>query len=137
MSKRTTTNALDAALVRMSEQHSNSTSDHGQIGGGEDGKKDAREPRGDLLGRLEHFTWANYSLTMSTGGITLLISEATQPNTFYGQQTVGKVLYIIDIVFFTLITAALITRFIKYKGTFTASLAHPTEGLFCTSPLDS
>lgn len=107
----------------MGDQHSDSKV--------EDEKKDVREPRGDLLGRLEHFTWANYTLSMSTGGISLLISEGTQPNTFYGQQTIGKVLYIFDLVVFTLITAALITRFIKYKGTFMASLVHPTEGLFC------
>lgn len=31
-------------------------------------------------------------------------------------------MYIFDLVLFTLITAALITRFIKYKGTFMASL---------------
>lgn len=116
----------------MSDQHSDSTSDHRQNGRNvENEENDVREPRGDLLGRLEHFTWANYTLTMSTGGISLLISESTQPNTFYGQQTIGKVVYILDLVLFTLITTALITRFIKYKGTFLASLAHPTEGLFC------
>lgn len=116
----------------MSDQQSDSTSDHRQNDRNvENEKTDVREPRGDLLGRLEHFTWANYTLSMSTGGISLLISESTQPNTFYGQETIGKVVYIIDLVFFTLITTALITRFIKYKGTFLASLAHPTEGLFC------
>lgn len=116
----------------MSDQDSDSTSDHRQNGPKVDNeKKDNREPRGDILGRLEHFTWANYTLTMSTGGISLLISESTQPNTFHGQQTIGKVVYIFDLVLFTLITTLLITRFIKYKGTFLASLAHPTEGLFC------
>lgn len=118
----------------MNGQHSNSTSEHRQNGHKLD-QEDNRERRGDILGRLEHFTWANYTLTMSTGGISLLISESTQPNTFYGQQTIGKVLYIFDLVLFTLITCALITRFIKYKGTFLASLAHPTEGLFCRSSL--
>lgn len=120
----------------MSDRYSDSASDHRQnCREVEDEKKDAHEPRGDLLGRLEHFTWANYTLSMSTGGISLLISEGTQPNTFYGQQTIGKVMYIFDLFLFTLITAALITRFIKYKGTFLASLAHPTEGLFCKSNL--
>lgn len=116
----------------MSDQHSDNTSDHRPNRHNvEDEKKDIREPRGDILGRLEHFTWANYTFTMSTGGMSLLISESTQPNTFYGQQTIGKVVYIFDLVMFTLITAAIITRFVKYKGTFLASLAHPTEGLFC------
>lgn len=120
----------------MGDRHSDSALDYRQNGlEVEDEEKDAREPRGDLLGRLEHFTWANYCLSMSTGGISLLISEGTQPNTFYGQQTIGKVMYIFDLFLFTLITAALITRFIKYKGTFLASLAHPTEGLFCESDL--
>lgn len=56
------------------------------------------EPRGDLLGRLEHFNWANYTPTISTGGIFFLISEATQSDTFYGQQTIGKAMYIFDLV---------------------------------------
>lgn len=116
----------------MGDRHSDSVSDHRQNGHKvEDGDKDVQEPRGDILGRLEHFTWANYTLSMSTGGISLLISESTQANTFYGQQTIGKVVYIFDLFVITLITTAITTRFIKYKGTFLASLAHPTEGVFC------
>lgn len=94
---------------------------------------DAQVPKENtrgFLNRIRHFTWANYTLPMSTGGLALLVSESTQPHTFHGLQTIGKVIYIFDLLIFTLITATLVTRFIRYPGTFRASLVHPTEGLF-------
>lgn len=67
---------------------------------------------------------------MSIGGLSLLISESTQSNIFNGQQTIGKVIYILDLCIFALVTVTLITRFIRYPGTIHASIVHPTEGLF-------
>lgn len=85
---------------------------------------------GKLSNRLEHWTWANYTFPMSTGGITLLLSEDTQAFSFTGLQTIGKVVYIWDLVVFTTVTAAIIYRFTKFPGTLKASIKHPTEGLF-------
>lgn len=98
----------------------------------QDGQEDAEFTKSGtgFLARIQHFTWANYTLSMSTGGLALLVSEGTQPHTFHGLQTIGKVIYIIDLCFFTLVTAIIVTRFIRYPGTFRASLVHPTEGLF-------
>lgn len=88
-----------------------------------------------LFDRLEHFTWAWFCLPMSTGGIALLLSPAVQPHTFTGLQTIGKIVYIIDLVIFVLITAAITYRFIRWPSTFIASLTHPTESLFAATSL--
>ncbi|KAI1348946.1 voltage-dependent anion channel [Xylaria sp. FL0043] len=82
------------------------------------------------LARLKHFTWANFTLPMSTGGLALLLAEATQGFTFRGLQTIGKVVYILDLVIFTLVVTAITYRFVKFPGTLKKSIVHPTEGLF-------
>lgn len=90
-------------------------------------------PNPTVLSRLEHFTWAWFCLPMSTGGIALLLSPATQPHTFPGLNTIGKTVYIIDLTIFTTLSLAIIYRFLRYRGTFTASLTHPTESLFAAT----
>jgi len=97
----------------------------------------ARDPSAPIkfTDRLNHFTWANFNLTMSTGGLTLLIGA--QPHTFKGLATIGKVVYIFDLVLFVLTCSALIYRFVKYCGTFKSSLVHPTESLFMPTSLMS
>ena len=82
------------------------------------------------LARLEHFTWAWYTLPMATGGLALLLSPSSQPHTFTGLATIGKVVYIWDLLLFTLITLAITYRFLHFPGTLTSSLTHPTEYLF-------
>lgn len=67
---------------------------------------------------------------MATGGIALLLSPATQPHPFDGLETIGKVVYIIDLVIFLSCCAAISYRFLRWPGTFIASLTHPTESLF-------
>lgn len=105
-----------------------------QDGSPTDAKKPADDPQaqggGDLMDRLEHFTWANYTFSMSTGGLALLLSEKTQAFNFTGLQTIGKVVYIFDLVIFTAITLIMIARFVRFPGTLKSSLMHPTEGLF-------
>lgn len=72
---------------------------------------------------------------MSTGGLALLLSPAVQPHTFPGLNAIGKVVYIIDLIFFTLTTVSITYRFLRYRGTFVASLTHPTESLFSATAL--
>ncbi|KAI1081337.1 voltage-dependent anion channel [Whalleya microplaca] len=84
----------------------------------------------EQLARLKHFTWANYTLPMATGGLALLLAEQTQGFTFTGLQTIGKVVYIFDLFLFTLVTVAITYRFIKFPGTLKNSIKHPTEALF-------
>ncbi|KAJ2986753.1 hypothetical protein NUW58_g4877 [Xylaria curta] len=47
-----------------------------------------------------------------------------------GLQTIGKFVYILDLVLFTLVAAAITYRFVKFPGTLKKSIVHPTEGLF-------
>ncbi|TID24994.1 hypothetical protein E2P81_ATG04099 [Venturia nashicola] len=89
--------------------------------------------RGRFVNRLKHFTWANYTMPMSTGGLALLLS--VQPNSFTGLHTIGKFVYIFDIAIFSVITAAIIFRFCHFPGTLRRSLIHPTESLFFATSL--
>ncbi|KAG9555217.1 malic acid transporter, partial [Aureobasidium melanogenum] len=81
-----------------------------------------------LKERLNHFTWAWFTLTMSTGGFATLLS--VQPHTFTGILTIGTIVYIFDIVLFLFLCAGITARFIMFPGTFHKSLKHPTEALF-------
>lgn len=77
--------------------------------------------------RLRHFTWAWYTLTMSTGGLALLI--ASQPNRFKGLDQIGLAVYIINLLMFALVCSLMAARFILHGG-LVQSLAHDREGLF-------
>jgi tellurite resistance protein TehA-like permease len=92
------------------------------------GKKDPNQPFLPFSQRLKHFTWANYTLTMATGGIATLI--AIQPHAFPGLITIGAVFYITNIIFFMAITSTMILRFTKFAGSFKGSITHEREGLF-------
>jgi C4-dicarboxylate transporter/malic acid transport protein len=67
---------------------------------------------------------------MSTGGLALLLSPSTQPHTFQGLEIIGKITYIFDLVIFTLISCAMVYRFVQRPALFRESICHPTEGLF-------
>lgn len=67
--------------------------------------------------------------------MALLLSPDVQPHTFPGLKTIGKFVYIVDLVFFTLVTCAITYRFIRWPKTFIASLTHPTESLFAATAL--
>lgn len=72
---------------------------------------------------------------MSTGGLALLLSPATQPHPFPGLNTIGKVVHIIDLVLFSAVTLCITYRFSRYRGTLQSSLTHPTESLFSATAL--
>ena len=67
---------------------------------------------------------------MATGGLALLLSPKNQPHTFPGLGAIGKVVYIFDLVIFTLTCSAILYRFLHWPSTLKASLTHPTESLF-------
>ncbi|KAK0726715.1 voltage-dependent anion channel-domain-containing protein [Lasiosphaeria miniovina] len=88
----------------------------------------ASRPRLGVRDRLAHFTWAWYTLTMATGGLSLLI--AAQPHQFPGLPQIGLAVYIVNIMLFALITSALVGRFFLVAGSFSRSITHPREGFF-------
>lgn len=92
------------------------------------GKKDPNQPYLTFGQRIKHYTWANYTLTMATGGLATLI--AIQPHAFPGLKIIGAVFYILNILLFTAVTMTLILRFTKFAGSFKESIAHEREGLF-------
>ncbi len=77
--------------------------------------------------RLAHFTWAWFECTMSTGAMAALLS--LQPYTFPGLKTIGKVVFIIDLVLFISFTILITMRFGMNRGALTKSLHHPHESL--------
>ncbi|KAK4097600.1 hypothetical protein N658DRAFT_518484 [Parathielavia hyrcaniae] len=85
-------------------------------------------PRLGIRERLAHFTWAWYTLTMSTGGLSLLIRA--QPHQFPGLRHIGLAVYVVNLVLFVIVTAALTTRFVLFPKTFLRSVTHPREGFF-------
>jgi tellurite resistance protein TehA-like permease len=90
--------------------------------------KDPNQPRLSFGQRIKHFTWANYTLTMSTGGISTLI--AVQPHQFPGLITIGAVFYVITLIFFVALCGLMIARFTKFPGSFKESIKHEREGFF-------
>ncbi|KAK3313034.1 c4-dicarboxylate transporter malic acid transport [Apodospora peruviana] len=78
--------------------------------------------------RLLHFTFAWYTLTMSTSGIALLL--ALTPHRFPGLDYIGLVIFLLDLLFFAFITVAIALRFALYKDALVHAFTHPGEALF-------
>ncbi|KAH8891437.1 hypothetical protein GQ53DRAFT_746550 [Thozetella sp. PMI_491] len=81
--------------------------------------------------RMHHFTFAWYTVTMSTGGIALVLAET--PHRFAGLNIIGLVVFLVDVLFFTGITACLLLRFVLYRHTFHKAFTHPSEALFIST----
>jgi len=85
-------------------------------------------PKLSFRTRLHHFTWAWYTLTMSTGGLATLI--AIQPHAFPGLITIGAVLFVFNLILFTFVCTMMLLRFSMHPGSLKESLKHEREGLF-------
>lgn len=85
------------------------------------------DPPISFTDRLHHFTWAWYTLTMSTGGLAVLIIN--QPNTFPGLREIGLAVYIFNLILFGLVCSLMALRF-AIHGNLLKSLRHDREGLF-------
>ncbi|KAF1992231.1 hypothetical protein K402DRAFT_399376 [Aulographum hederae CBS 113979] len=81
-----------------------------------------------LRTRIQHFTWAWFTLTMSTGGIATLI--AVEPHRFPGLTIIGTVIYVFNLVLFTALCVTMGLRFCMFPGSLKESLKHEREGLF-------
>ncbi|KAG6054511.1 hypothetical protein E4U17_003736 [Claviceps sp. LM77 group G4] len=89
---------------------------------------DPQRPKLGLKQRLHHFTWAWYTLPMSTGGLALLIRS--QPHRFPGLDIIGLIVYILNLIIFTTISCLMVARFSIHSGDMSKSIKHPREGFF-------
>ncbi|KAI8962404.1 malic acid transport protein [Daldinia sp. FL1419] len=89
---------------------------------------DPNRPKLGIRQRMHHFTWAWFTLPMSTGGLSLLIFAQTHQ--FPGLRQIGLFVYIVNIILFTTLTFAMLSRFFLHHGDFYKSLSHPREGFF-------
>ncbi|KAM3557130.1 hypothetical protein MY1884_004690 [Beauveria asiatica] len=110
--------AFDDAHDSSEDKHSSSAVD----------PYDPNRPSLGIKQRLHHFTWAWYTWPMSTGGLALLIGN--QLKTFAGLNTLGFVVYFINLGLFTTVTLGLALRFWFHRGDFYRSITHPREGFF-------
>lgn len=85
--------------------------------------------------RLDHFTWAWFACTMSTGAIGVVL--ANTPFRFRGLDVIAKIFFILDLLLFTLFSSAITYRFLRRPIVFIRSLHHPAEALFFGSFLVS
>ncbi|KAI1371228.1 voltage-dependent anion channel-domain-containing protein [Hypoxylon crocopeplum] len=89
---------------------------------------DPNRPKFGMSQRIAHFTWAWFTLSMSTGGLALLIYA--QPHQFPGLRQIGFCVYVANIIIFVGLIAAMTTRFVLHKGTFKTSITHSREAFF-------
>ncbi|RGP72468.1 hypothetical protein FSPOR_2679 [Fusarium sporotrichioides] len=87
-----------------------------------------QQPPLRLKDRVVRVTWQWFPCTMSTGGLANLLGE--QPYTFTGLQTIGKVVFILNLVLFITFTCLMIARFCIKPRAFATSLHHPSESFF-------
>jgi C4-dicarboxylate transporter/malic acid transport protein len=85
----------------------------------------------DEVRLLDRFTWANFTCTQSTGGVAVLLSET--PHQFRGLQTVGVVVFILNLVLFALFSTAMICRFVQRPSNLRKSVTKPPEAYFTGS----
>lgn len=98
-----------------------------ELGDSDDGA-DGYTGNVSLRERISHFTWAWFTLTMSTGGISNLLNA--QPHGFTGLVTIGKIIFIFFIVLLLFNLTMITLRFVLNPGALKSSLTHPTESLF-------
>ncbi|KAK9597059.1 hypothetical protein V6Z92_003517 [Aspergillus fumigatus] len=84
--------------------------------------------RVSLLDRICQVTWGWYSIPMATGGIAVLLSST--PHQFPGLKTMGKIVYILNLVLFLGISACLIIHFLAKSSALNDSFQEPNESYF-------
>ncbi|KAI0393152.1 voltage-dependent anion channel [Xylariaceae sp. FL0594] len=81
-----------------------------------------------LRERIAHFTWANFTVAQSTGAMAILLSET--PRQFHGLQTAGVAVFVLDLVLFVLLCAAMTTRFALHPFMLRRSFINPPEPFY-------
>ncbi|KAF5023651.1 hypothetical protein F66182_4296 [Fusarium sp. NRRL 66182] len=80
---------------------------------------------------VDGFTWGNFTCTQSTGGVALMLSQS--PHQFRGLQTIGVVVFMLNLVLFILFTAAMTWRFVRRPSSLRQSVTKPPEAYFTGS----
>jgi C4-dicarboxylate transporter/malic acid transport protein len=94
-------------------------------------KKTFTKPLSTLSEPLEairNFTPSWFSITMGTGILSILLQNC--PFQFHGLHTIAIVLFLINVVFYSLFTLILVARFILFPYTLRLMLKHPSQSLF-------
>ncbi|KAF2173553.1 hypothetical protein M409DRAFT_61918 [Zasmidium cellare ATCC 36951] len=60
---------------------------------------------------VEHMSWSWFTCPQSTGGIAVVLSEC--PKQFHGLETIGKIIFIFNLVVFVTFTAFMLIRWVK------------------------
>lgn len=122
------TDAYSTSITPVVEKGADPHHDDSDHHGGGVDMFDPNRPKMPLKQRLHHFTWAWYTLTMSTGGLSLLIFA--QPHQFPGLRQIGMVVYVVNILLFVGVCTAMLLRFFFNPGDMAKSLTHEREGFF-------
>lgn len=90
-----------------------------------DVEKSQRNGRQMSLGTwiVERMNWSWFTATQSTGGVAILMSEC--PKQFAGLQTVGVVIFILNLVLWTIFTGLMITKWLVRPSSFKQSFLPP------------
>jgi tellurite resistance protein TehA-like permease len=78
--------------------------------------------------RIEHFTWAWFSTNMATGSLAVVLYQT--PHQFQGLITIGKILFVIDLILFAGFCSAMILRFVLRPKALGESLHRPSESFY-------
>ena len=82
----------------------------------------------DVLGHSKGVSWSWFSTNMATGSLAVLLFQ--NPHKFRGLVTVGKVVFVLDLVSFTLFAALMVKRFVARPKTVAMSLLDPNESFY-------
>ena len=82
----------------------------------------------DIPSRLKNVTWAWFSVTMSTGSLAVVLFQT--PYKFHGLVTIGKVIFITDLVLFCALCTLLATRLLRRPKGLAESLRSESESFY-------
>ncbi|KAM0365753.1 hypothetical protein HYE67_011241 [Fusarium culmorum] len=80
---------------------------------------------------VDSFSWGNFTCTQSTGGVALMLSKT--PYQFHGLQTIGVIIFVLNIVLFLLFVSVMTYRFMRKPSSFRDSVMKPPEAYFTGS----
>lgn len=90
------------------------------------------KPSRSIGQRLDHaclnLTPSFFTLNMGTGITSILLYNFPYPAAWL--RILGTVIFVLNILVFLLLIAGNLGRYTRYKGLFTATMAHPVAGMF-------